>query len=81
MVIDLQVGNMGGMAIARVLRSAAVSEGWDHVPIVMLLDRSADTFIAKRAGADAWLVKPITAHQLREAFQAAGSADVPEEIA
>jgi AmiR/NasT family two-component response regulator len=34
----------------------------------MLLDREADGFLAKRAGADAWVVKPFQAHQLRLAL-------------
>jgi hypothetical protein len=31
----------------------------------MLLDRDADEFLAKRAEADAWIVKPIDALLLR----------------
>jgi len=66
-VIDLQVRWMGGMAVVRELR-AAVENG--HIPdvrMVLLLDRSADGFLARRAGADAYVVKPFTAQQLREA--------------
>ena len=66
-VIDLQVRWMGGMAVVRELR-AAVENG--HIPdvrMVRLLDRSADGFLARRAGADAYVVKPFTAQQLREA--------------
>lgn len=66
-VIDLQVRWMGGMAVVRELR-AAVGNG--HIPdvrMVLLLDRSADGFLARRAGADAYVVKPFTAQQLREA--------------
>ncbi len=33
-----------------------------------MLDRAADGFLAKRAGADGWLVKPFTARDLREAL-------------
>jgi DNA-binding response OmpR family regulator len=75
-VIDMQVDSMGGMAIARALRSAEDSEGWGHVAIVMLLDRSADVFIARRAAADAWLVKPASPQELRRALEAAVSAAV-----
>ena len=35
------------------------------VPILLLLDRDADEFLAKEAGADAWLVKPLNPLQLR----------------
>ena len=35
---------------------------------VLLLDRSADKFLAGRAGADAFVTKPINASELREAL-------------
>ncbi len=60
-VVDMQVGSMGGMAIIRALKSAGPEPG----PIVLLLDRKADVFLARRAGADAWLTKPFNAQQLR----------------
>ena len=41
--------------------------GGDAVPVGELADRSADEFVAKRADADATLVKPIDAGQLRRA--------------
>jgi AmiR/NasT family two-component response regulator len=41
------------------------------VPVVLLLDRNADAFIAKRAGAAAWVRKPFTAFELRSAVAAA----------
>jgi CheY-like chemotaxis protein len=34
---------------------------------VLLLDRAADAFIARRAGADAHVLKPINAAELRQA--------------
>ena len=60
-IVDMQVGSMGGMAITRALKSITPATG----PIVLLLDRQADTFIAKRAGADGWLAKPFSAQALR----------------
>ncbi len=39
--------------------------GIQPVPIVLLLDRRADAFLAKRAGANGWLVKPFTVQDLR----------------
>ena len=33
----------------------------------MLLDRTADVFLARRAGAEGWLVKPLDARRLRKA--------------
>jgi DNA-binding response OmpR family regulator len=58
-VVDLQIGNMGGIAVAIDLHLEADAGRIPHVPILLLLDREADRFLAKRANADAVLVKPI----------------------
>ena len=63
-LVDMQVGSMGGMAITRILKGMEPVTG----PIVLLLDRSADAFLAKRAGADGWLEKPFSAQALRAAI-------------
>ena len=63
-VIDMQVGSMGGMALTRAMKGTLPA----GAPIVLLLDRRADGFIAKRAGADAWLPKPFSAQALRSAL-------------
>jgi len=63
-IVDLQVGSMGGMAVARAVRQATGSDTHKGVPVVILLDRNADGFLARRAGADAWLMKPFTSHEL-----------------
>ena len=70
-VIDLQVGSMGGMAIARELHQQAALTGEDGVPVVLLLDRKADSFLAKRSGVAAWVIKPFTAHDIRAAVESA----------
>ncbi len=70
-IIDLQVASMGGMAIARELHQQAALKGQDEVPVVLLLDRAADSFLAKRAGVAAWVTKPFTAHELRTAIEQA----------
>lgn len=64
-LVDLQVGSMGGMAITRAIRDAAATTGTERPPIVLLLDRDADGFLAGRSGADAWIRKPFTADALR----------------
>jgi DNA-binding response OmpR family regulator len=66
-VLDLQIGNMGGIAVALDLR---LEESGDRLPrstILLLLDREADRFLAKRADADLALVKPVDAGILRRA--------------
>ena len=64
-ISDLQVGSMGGMAVARSVRNTEPEEG--AILVVLLLDRRADAFLAGRAGADAWVTKPFTARELRDA--------------
>lgn len=64
-IVDLQVGSMGGMAVARSLREAEFADDLPVTSIVLLLDRSADEFLARRAAANAWVVKPFTPQQLR----------------
>jgi DNA-binding response OmpR family regulator len=70
-VIDLQVGSMGGMAVSRTLREAEFLNEIKALSIVLLLDRTADEFLAGRSAADAWVVKPFTPQQLRAAIAAA----------
>jgi DNA-binding response OmpR family regulator len=64
--VDMQIASTGGMATVRLLKDAMFRGEIERAPIVMLLDRSADVFLAKRAGADAHLIKPFTSQQLRE---------------
>ncbi len=68
-ILDLQIGNMGGMATCLSLRSEEGAGRLHRRPIMMLLDRSADVFLAKRSDADGWLVKPLDAIRLRRAAE------------
>ena len=43
-IADLQIGSMGGMAVAMDLRLDASSGAVPETPLVMLLDRDADVF-------------------------------------
>lgn len=63
-IIDLQVGSMGGMAVTRAVRDSTL-DGDSRPPVVLLLDRDADAFLAGRSGADGWLRKPFSADALR----------------
>ena len=69
-VLDLQIGNMGGIAACLHLRHEAGAGRLPEVPVLMLLDRQADVFLAKRSGADGWVVKPLDAFTLRRAATA-----------
>jgi CheY-like chemotaxis protein len=64
-VLDMQIANMGGIAVAIDLRLESSAGRLPDVSILLLLDREADRFLAKRADADAELVKPIDPSTLR----------------
>jgi DNA-binding response OmpR family regulator len=66
-ILDLNIGNMGGVAAAADLRLEESGGRLPHVPILLLLDREADRFLGKRADVDAMLVKPVDAGILRRA--------------
>jgi DNA-binding response OmpR family regulator len=79
-MLDLQIGEMGGVAACLDLR---LEESGGRLPtqkIVLLLDREADLFIARRAGADGWLVKPVDAGRLRRAAAAVEAGEVWREL-
>ncbi|MBV8986749.1 MAG: response regulator transcription factor [Acidimicrobiia bacterium] len=67
-VIDLQIGRMGGMATCLDLRLEEGAGRLPHVPVLMLLDRRPDVFLARRAQAEGWLIKPLDALRVRKAI-------------
>jgi DNA-binding response OmpR family regulator len=69
-VVDLQMGNMGGMAVCLELRLEESYGKLDHVPVLMLLDRRPDVFLARRSGAEGWIVKPLDPIRIRRAIRA-----------
>jgi DNA-binding response OmpR family regulator len=69
-VVDLQVGAMGGMAITMELRNLESYGGADSVSVLMLLDRRPDVFLARRSGADGFVVKPLDPQRMRTAVRA-----------
>ena len=66
-ILDLQIGNMGGMATCMDLQLEIGAGRIADVPILMLLDRSADVYLARQAGAQGWLVKPLDSFSLKVA--------------
>lgn len=80
-ILDLQIGSMGGMATCLEIRLEQGAGRLDAVPVVMLLDRPADVFLARRCQADGWLVKPLDAFRLRRAANAVRSGETWEEPA
>ena len=69
-IVDMQMGNMGGMAVCLELRLQESYDALDHIPVLMLLDRRPDVFLARRSGAEGWLVKPLDPLRLRRAVGA-----------
>jgi len=69
-ILDLQSGSMGGMAVTMNLRLDESSGALPYIPVLMLLDRTADVFLAKRSGADGWLIKPLDALKIQRAVDA-----------
>jgi DNA-binding response OmpR family regulator len=68
-ILDLQIGNMGGMAVCLDLRLEEGAGRLPHVPVLMLLDRRADVFLARRSDAEGWLVKPLDPIRLGKAVR------------
>lgn len=69
-VLDFQIGQMGGVATCLDVR---LEEGAGRLPRVgclLLLDRRADVFLSRRASADGWLVKPLDPIRIRKAVAA-----------
>ena len=69
-VVDMQMGNMGGMAVCLELRLQESYGDLPHIPVLMLLDRRPDVHLARRSGAEGWLVKPLDPLRLRRAIRA-----------
>lgn len=67
---DMQVGSMGGVAITMELRNLESYGEIDSIPVLVLVDRRADVFLARRCGADGFVVKPLDGYRLRAAVAA-----------
>lgn len=63
-LVDMQVGAMGAMAVARAVRALG---GSDPIPVTIILDRTADAFLARRSGAENWVTKDDATSDLRAA--------------
>src|SRR5258706_10344540 len=58
-VLDLQIGNMGGMAVCMALRLEESGGRLPHFPVLLLLHPAAGVFFAQRSGGGGWLIKPL----------------------
>ena len=66
LLLDIGLPELDGLGLCRLLRARCER----HVPVLMLLDRQADMHLARRSGAEGWLVKPLDALRLRRATDA-----------
>jgi DNA-binding NarL/FixJ family response regulator len=69
-VADMQVGNMGGIAICMDLRLEESGNRLPRIPVLILMDRRADVFLARRSDAEGFLVKPFDSLRIRRAARA-----------
>lgn len=69
-LLDLQIGTKGGVASCIDLRHDIAMGRSKETKVLMLLDRDADRWIARQAGSDGWLIKPVDAFRLRRAAMA-----------
>ena len=78
-VLDLQIGNMGGIATCIAIRHEETDERLEERPVLLLLDREVDVFLAQQAEADGWLVKPLDAFRLLRAIERTLAGEVVTE--
>lgn len=60
-IADLMTGSAGGFVVAREMSQMAALQ---EVPILILLDRDQDSWLADQAGATLHRTKPVTAESL-----------------
>lgn len=66
-IVDMQIGAMGGVAVALDVRLEQDAGRLDACPVLLVLDRRADVFLARRSGVAGWLIKPLDPIRIRRA--------------
>lgn len=69
-IVDMQIGTMGGIAVCLDLKLEADAGRLEPRPVLIVLDRRPDVFLARRSGAEGWIVKPLDPIRLRKAITA-----------
>lgn len=60
-IVDIRSGNAGGFSLSR---DMSQTDRLRAVPILMLLERKQDEWLAQQAGATGWALKPIETSEL-----------------
>jgi CheY-like chemotaxis protein len=65
-VVAASIGQMGGFAVSYELKTMADEGKIKDPKVIVLLERSADSWLANWSRCDAWRVKPVDAAELDE---------------
>lgn len=68
-LLDMQIGTMGGIATCIAIRQEEGAMRLDHRPVALLLDRKVDSFLAGEARSEGWLFKPVDSLRLRKLYR------------
>lgn len=69
-IADLQIGAMGGIAVTMDLKLESDAGRLEPCPVLLVLDRRPDVFMARRSGAEGWVLKPLDPIRVRSAVSA-----------
>ncbi len=69
-VLDSQISNMGAFAVTYDLHNEESGGRLPHVPVLILLDRPSDAFMARQCQAEGYLLKPLDPLRTRRAVNA-----------
>jgi DNA-binding response OmpR family regulator len=64
-VVDLQTGSAGGYNLAKEMEFTDLAD----IPVLMLLEREQDAWLARQAGARNYHLKPVTALEILDDLQ------------
>ena len=51
-ILDCQIGSMGAFAVTQDLRLEEFDNRLEHIPVLIMLDRRADTWLAREVNAE-----------------------------
>lgn len=69
-IADMQIDTMGGIAVALDLQLESDAGRLEPCPVLLVLDRRPDVFMARRSAAEGWILKPLDPLRLRSAVSA-----------